>query len=91
MPSDIDIAQACTTVHIDKIAKDLGLSPEDYGLHGTTKAKVRTIMPGLTPLACACNCTVLFSTIKDAPIERAELSHCIAGQAFHSGQDEGQA
>mmetsp|Transcript_5714 Transcript_5714/g.16332 ORF Transcript_5714/g.16332 Transcript_5714/m.16332 type:complete len:630 (+) Transcript_5714:346-2235(+) len=41
VPSDIDIAQACTTVHIDKIAKDLGLSPEDYGLHGTTKAKVK--------------------------------------------------
>lgn len=49
VPSDIDIAQACKPVHIEKIAKDLGLCPEDYDLHGTTKAKVCRAAPLRTP------------------------------------------
>ena len=40
VPSDIDIAQAATPVHISEIAKAAGLSPEEYDLYGTTKAKV---------------------------------------------------
>lgn len=42
VPSDIDIAQACDLKHIDQVAKDLELTPSDYDLHGTSKAKVRT-------------------------------------------------
>lgn len=41
VPSDIDIAQACTPVHINDIASKIGLQSEDYELYGTTKAKVR--------------------------------------------------
>lgn len=40
VPSDIDIAQAATPVHISDIAKAAGLRPEEYDLYGTTKAKV---------------------------------------------------
>lgn len=40
VPSDIDIAQAATPVHISEIAKAAGLTPEEYDLYGTTKAKV---------------------------------------------------
>ena len=44
VPSDIDIAQAATPVHIAEIAKAVGLSPEEYDLYGTTKAKVGSVM-----------------------------------------------
>lgn len=40
VPSDIDIAQAATPVHISDIAKAAGLTPDEYDLYGTTKAKV---------------------------------------------------
>ncbi len=52
VPSDIDIAQACSPVHIDKVAKDLGLCPKDYDLHGSTKAKVCRAAPPDPTTAC---------------------------------------
>ena len=40
VPSDIFIAQATIPTHISEIAQSIGLSPEEYDLYGTTKAKV---------------------------------------------------
>jgi hypothetical protein len=40
VPSDIDIAQAITPIHIAKIAESLGLTADEYDLYGKYKAKV---------------------------------------------------
>ncbi len=40
VPSDISIAQAAKPVHISEVAQAAGLSPDEYDLYGTTKAKV---------------------------------------------------
>jgi len=40
-PRDIDIATAQAPKPIAEIAEEIGLAPEEYDLHGTTKAKVR--------------------------------------------------
>ncbi len=40
VPSDINIAQAATPVHISEVAQAAGLGPDEYDLYGTTKAKV---------------------------------------------------
>lgn len=39
VPSDIAIAQAVAPIHIAEVAKAIGLSPNEYDLYGTTKAK----------------------------------------------------
>lgn len=59
VPADIDIAQACDLKHIDQVAKGLDLSPSDYDLHGTTKAKVRTCFACGTKVYASCACTLL--------------------------------
>lgn len=42
-PSDIDIAQSVKPKHISQIAEaKLGLGPDEYELHGPSKAKVCT-------------------------------------------------
>lgn len=41
IPSDLDIAQAAQILPIAVMAEKLGLSEDDYELHGNTKAKVR--------------------------------------------------
>lgn len=41
VPSDIEIAQSFEPVPISKIAKQVGLLPEELEAYGTTKAKVR--------------------------------------------------
>ena len=40
VPSDIVIAQATKPIHIAEVAHSIGLSPDEYDLYGTTKAKV---------------------------------------------------
>lgn len=40
VPSDIVIAQAIKPIHIAEVAHSIGLSPDEYDLYGTTKAKV---------------------------------------------------
>ena len=40
VPSDISVAQSSTPLHISEIAQAAGLSPDEYDLYGTTKAKV---------------------------------------------------
>ena len=47
VPSDIDVAQAATTVPIKTIAAACGLTEDDYEPYGHYKAKVRA-------RACAC-------------------------------------
>ncbi|KAA6429679.1 MAG: formate--tetrahydrofolate ligase-like [Trebouxia sp. A1-2] len=58
VPSDINIAQAATPVHISEIAQAVGLGPDEYDLYGTTKAKHRSqqsvqmhavVVGGMTP------------------------------------------
>ena len=54
VPSDINIAQAATPVHISEIAQAVGLAPDEYDMYGTTKAKVLShgYYPALAKLAC---------------------------------------
>ncbi|HUY20112.1 MAG TPA: formate--tetrahydrofolate ligase [Candidatus Binataceae bacterium] len=40
-PSDIEIAQAATSVPIDRIATEAGVKPDELELYGQSKAKVR--------------------------------------------------
>ena len=40
MDSDIDIARAANPIHIENIAKQLGLSRSDLIMHGSNVAKV---------------------------------------------------
>ncbi len=40
VPSDIEIAQACTLQHIESIAEKLGLDKDDLELYGKNKAKL---------------------------------------------------
>ena len=40
VPSDIDIAQAATPIHISQIASEAGILPDELELYGKTKAKV---------------------------------------------------
>jgi formyltetrahydrofolate synthetase len=40
-PSDLHIAQAFVPLPISHIAQELGLTDEDYDLHGKLKAKAR--------------------------------------------------
>ena len=40
-PSDLDIAQAAVPLPISHIAKELGLTEDDYDPHGKLKAKAR--------------------------------------------------
>ncbi|CAO3592030.1 unnamed protein product [Absidia cylindrospora] len=40
VPSDIDIAMAQKPKHILTLCKELGLTPDEYDLYGTTKAKI---------------------------------------------------
>ena len=40
VPSDIEIAQSLEPFPIQKIAEEIGLLPDEYDLHGNTKAKV---------------------------------------------------
>lgn len=54
VPSDIDIAQAATPVHISDVAKAAGLTPDEYDLYGSTKAKVSIPMHVCTQAACRC-------------------------------------
>lgn len=44
VPSDIDIAQSVAPAPISEIAQKLQISAEDFEPHGTTKAKVSTII-----------------------------------------------
>lgn len=44
VPSDIDIAQSVAPAPISEIAQKLRISGEDFEPHGTTKAKVSTIL-----------------------------------------------
>ena len=39
VPSDIDIAQSCTPIHISQIAKQLDIAEDHYDLYGAQKAK----------------------------------------------------
>ena len=39
VPSDIDIAQSCTPIHISQIAKQLNIAEDHYDLYGAQKAK----------------------------------------------------
>lgn len=41
VPSDIDIAQSCTPIHISQIAKQLNIAEDHYDLYGAQKAKVK--------------------------------------------------
>lgn len=41
VPSDIDIAQSITALHVSDIAAKIGLQSDEFELYGTTKAKVR--------------------------------------------------
>ena len=51
VPSDIDIAQSYEPLPISKIAKQIGLLPEELEAYGATKAKVRlTVMDRLRGL-----------------------------------------
>ena len=40
VPSDIEIAQSLEPLPIQQIAEEIGLLPDEYDLHGNTKAKV---------------------------------------------------
>ena len=40
VPSDIEIAQSVTPIHISKIAESIGLLPSEIELYGDNKAKV---------------------------------------------------
>lgn len=40
VPSDIEVSQSITPVHIGKVAEALGLQPDEYDLYGKSKAKV---------------------------------------------------
>lgn len=40
VPSDIEVSQSITPVHIGKIAESIGLLPEEFDLYGKTKAKI---------------------------------------------------
>ena len=55
VPSDINIAQAATPVHICEIAQAVGLGPDEYDLYGTTKAKV--LSPGCDTALAKSACT----------------------------------
>ncbi len=40
VPSDIEVSQSFTPLHISDIAADAGILPEELELYGNTKAKV---------------------------------------------------
>ena len=44
VPSDIEVSQSITPVHIGEIAAEIGILPEELELYGTHKAKVRTVL-----------------------------------------------
>jgi formate--tetrahydrofolate ligase len=43
VPSDIDVAQAIAPLPIAEIAESIGLSPDEYDMHGKYKGKARDL------------------------------------------------
>jgi hypothetical protein len=53
VPSDLDVAQACTPLPITVIAEELGLTPDEYDPHGKLKAKARADVAAARGVAAA--------------------------------------
>ena len=83
VPSDIVIAQATVPTHITEIAQSIGLSPQEYDLYGTTKAKV-----ALLALCASTMLALHWASMHDVSLQVKLniLSKCASSSNGHYGK-----